>query len=187
MIDQRKATSFCALTLCKNIFHWGAVEGGISYPHICGIFFKSHLFGDLFPPFFGRIRKKSVISGHHHWAGSKESWSSFPRKQIEFGLVAPSCKTIYPNSHYPTKECHKWWCSIRVRLHLCCKPTIDLGKVFMNSMLNMTRAKFLEVASADHPLWQDVLHSPTHAYPFMWSEYGEHFINIVMVMNNVMT
>ena len=150
-------------------------------------FFQSHLFGDPFPSFVGRICKKSFNLWPPPMGRVEQKLIKFPKVQIEFGLVAPSRRTIYPDSRHPTGECRKWCCSLNVRFHLCQSEILRTHHRFREgvheliSKLYKIMAKFLEVASPNHPLWQDVLCAHIQAYPFLRSELSvllvEHFVS----------
>ena len=106
IIDQSKAASFYTLCLCQIGFQLGEVEGGIFFCHLLGInFLRGSWVSIHFQPSLAEYAKKGVTLGHHQHAGSKNIWSGFPKKCVDWVWALPYDNLSTYLWHPPWESC----------------------------------------------------------------------------------
>ena len=127
--DQRNVVSSCALCLCQMMFHLREVEGGIPLCHLSRIdFLKTTWEVIQILPNLVEYAINDVTPGHHHHAGSKNSWFNFPTNKLNWVWALPreSPSTLTLDIQ-PKKALWGTICLALVSVKYC-NPTMDLGK-----------------------------------------------------------
>lgn len=132
MTNDMKAASFCALCLCEMIFHLKEAEGGIPFHHSLHTKFMRASWKVIqFLPSLAKYMRKGVISCQHQRARSKESWSNFPKNNVNW-----VCTLLHVSQSALTHDIHPkkatggdtllafGFTSVKVKY---CKPMVDLG------------------------------------------------------------
>ena len=115
------------------------MEGGVLFSHLLEIeFLRVSWVLIHFLPNLPKYARKGVISCHHHFTGSKESWFNFPQNKLNWvgaslheslsiltcdiqsenaveGFASLACglnslRVKYSNLWHPTRECRRGFC-----------------------------------------------------------------------------
>lgn len=89
-----KIVSFCALSIFEMVFHFGEVEGGISFRHLSRIdFSRAYWMVIHCRPSLGEYTKQGITLDHHRCTKSKKSWSNFLKNMMNWVWALP-CDTL---------------------------------------------------------------------------------------------